>query len=63
MIVIVVGTVGQKQWNEDGTPTPTIYGEPVEAYITYHSWMPAGKEIVVHYLDGRKEWFGVFIKE
>jgi hypothetical protein len=20
-------------------------------------WMPEGKEVVVHYADGRKEWF------
>ena len=23
----------------------------------FSGWMPAGKEIVVHYADGRQEWF------
>jgi hypothetical protein len=51
------------QWGEtDGKDVPSIYGEPVESQISSIAWMPAGKETVVHYLDGRKEWFGVFTK-
>lgn len=49
------------QWSDkDGDPEPMIYGEPASAYVGTFEWMPPGKEIVVHYLDGRKEWFGVF---
>lgn len=52
------------QWDEtDGKPVPSIYGEPVGSQISMTAWMPPGKETVVHYLDGRKEWFGVFTKE
>ena len=46
----------------DGTDIPTIYGEDVEAKVSIMAWMPPGKEIVVHYLDGRKVWHGVFTK-
>lgn len=40
-----------------GTDTPIVYDAPVDSY-TSMCWMQPGKEIVVHYLDGRKEWFG-----
>lgn len=46
----------------DGTDTPTIYGEDVTTHISLMAWMPPGLEIVVHYLDGRKVWHGVFTK-
>jgi hypothetical protein len=51
------------QWGEtDGKDVPSIYGEPVESQVSSIAWMPPGKETVVHYLDGRKEWFGVVTK-
>ena len=51
------------QWdNTDGYDFPSIYGEPIDTHVTLHAWMPPGKESVVHYLDGRKEWHGVFTK-
>lgn len=51
------------QWDgKDGADVPSIYGEPVESQVSSIAWMPAGKETVVHYLDGRKEWFGVVTK-
>jgi hypothetical protein len=47
-------------WSEDaGNPEPLIYGmEPAE-YLTHRTylWMQEGKNIVIHYADGRKEWF------
>jgi len=53
-----------EQWREDaGNDVPSIYGEPVVNATAYHKWMDDGKEIVVHYLDGRKEWFGVQTKK
>lgn len=46
-------------WGDDnGDDEPMIYGKPVHKYDSM-AWMQPGKEIVVHYLDGRKEWFGV----
>jgi len=42
----------------DAEDTPILYGQPVSEF-TGHRWMAPGKESVVHYLDGRKEWFGV----
>lgn len=51
-------------WDDkDGTDIPSIYGEDVSTYISLMVWMPPGKEIVVHYLDGRKVWRGVFTKK
>ena len=48
------------QWEEDaGEPEPLIYGQTPAEYIadTSFLWMPEGKEVVIHYADGRKEWF------
>ena len=45
----------------DGDPEPLIYGEPPGAYG--YQWMEDGRETCVHYLDGRKEWFGVKPRE
>lgn len=51
------------QWDDsDGHPTPMIYGEDAEAYVTPFKWMPPGKEIVIHRLDGSVKWHGVFEK-
>ena len=38
---------------------PSIYGQPVSEYKTCVAWMEPGREICIHYLDGRKEWLGV----
>ena len=52
-----------EQWDDsDGHPTPQIYGEDAEAYVTSFKWMPPGKEIVIHRLDGTVRWHGVFEK-
>lgn len=50
---------GNRWWPSDedeGTETPEAYGKPVTE-ITGLRWMEAGHEAVVHYADGRKEWF------
>jgi len=44
-------------WNE-GTDSPQVFSHPANDYRGWQ-WMADGKEICVHYLDGRKEWFGV----
>ena len=47
-------------WESDGKEVPTIYGEPVQEAINskyFYPWMEPGKEVCVHYKDGRKEWF------
>ena len=41
----------------NGDAVPMVYGEPAQSANNYHRWMKAGKEICVHYKDGRKEWF------
>jgi hypothetical protein len=46
----------------DGYDVPSIYGEPVSTGVNTVAWMPLGKETVVHYLGGRKEWYGVATK-
>jgi hypothetical protein len=46
-------------YDEKGTDTPTVYGQPVNEYTSSITWMEPGREIVVHFMDGRKEWFGV----
>lgn len=38
-----------------GDDEPQVYGQPFKKH-TMHKWMAEGKEICVHYLDGRKEW-------
>lgn len=43
----------------DGTPEPTVYGRPANAYASASVWMKPGHEIAVHYKDGRTVWFGV----
>ena len=47
-------------WESDGEEVPSIYGEPVQEAINskyFYPWMEPGKEVCVHYKDGRKEWF------
>jgi hypothetical protein len=44
----------------DGTEEPRIYGKPATDYSTsWSAYMPKGKEICIHYADGRVEWYGV----
>jgi hypothetical protein len=48
------------QMEEDaGEPEPLVYGKTPAEFVAENSflWMPDGKEVVVHYADGRKEWF------
>jgi hypothetical protein len=47
------------QWEDAGKPEPMVYGETPSEYVdkTSYLWMSKGKEVVVHYADGRKEWF------
>jgi hypothetical protein len=49
------------QWSgEKGNEEPKVYDKPVAEYdIQRYStrWMDPGKEIAVHYCDGRVEWF------
>ena len=47
-------------WEEDGEEFPTIYGTPIQDFVSkddFRGWMEPGKEVCVHYKDGRKEWF------
>lgn len=52
-----------RQWKDDGTEKPELYGQPVERYGKGNDWtiqwMEDGYEIAVHYKDGRIEWHGV----
>ena len=44
----------------DGEVAPHIHGSSVEDYMGdewFSRWMEPGKEVCVHYKDGRKEWF------
>lgn len=45
-----------------GDAKPLIYGEPADSLVTGFTWMPPGKEVVVHFLDGRVTWYGAFKK-
>jgi hypothetical protein len=49
------------KWNDEdaGDPMPLIWGQTPAEYVADRTylWMPKGKEVVVHYADGRKEWF------
>ena len=40
------------------SPVPSIYGRPISegALLNFTGWMPAGREICVHYADGKKQW-------
>ena len=44
------------QWKDEGTDTPEIYGKPFTEGFGDFTWMDKGKEVCVHYADGRKEW-------
>lgn len=46
-----------EQWCDDGNDQPMVYDEPVSEFKG-HRWMGNDPEGVVHYLDGRVEWFG-----
>lgn len=43
-------------WDEDGSDEPLVYGSaPNDPNLM--RWMEAGKEVVVHYADGRMSWY------
>ena len=44
-------------YDYDGKEFPHVYGEEVTENIILYRWMEPGKEVCVHYKDGRKEWF------
>lgn len=50
-----------RQWNHSKVTTePEVYGRHPRDYVTskkLFAWTKPGKEVVIHYLDGRKEWF------
>lgn len=48
-------------WEDDkGTREPELYGEPVAEFKSYWGgWMPEGKEVAVHPLEGPVQWYGV----
>lgn len=41
---------------DEGTPKPTVYGEPFNKAKLSFRWMKKGKEICVHYLNGKRAW-------
>lgn len=52
------------RWSEaygEGDDVPSVYGQPAEKYAPAlgYGWMPDGKEICVHFIDGRKQWHGI----
>jgi hypothetical protein len=53
------------RWGEvddrDATESPTIYEQPADQYTPFigRGWMPEGKEICIHFKDGRKQWHGI----
>ena len=54
------------RWYEpygEGDAEPMYYGKPLSEAEAWQAWMPDGKEICVHYLDGRREWFGVKVRK
>ncbi len=47
-------------WKSDkGEETPKVYGQPVAQVKELFAWMKPGREIAVHYLNGKVKWFGV----
>lgn len=45
--------------DEAGDDKPTVYGHVLgeKSEPGGHGWMQEGREVAVHYLDGRIEWF------
>ena len=44
----------------DGEEFPHVYGTSAQDFANkkdFRGWMEPGKEVCVHYKDGRKEWF------
>lgn len=51
-----------RQYQDDeGTDAPMVYEKPVGEYESFlgRGWMKEGREIAVHFADGRIEWHGV----
>lgn len=44
-----------KPWRDAGTAEPTVYGEHYKE-ANVGNWMPDGKQIAVHFADGRIDW-------
>ena len=44
-----------EEW--DAEEGPCVYGTPVEEWEPLCKWMPEGKEVVVHYADGKVTWY------
>lgn len=42
-----------------GTKEPMYYGQPVTEATGWMTWIGDGKDIAVHYGDGRIEWHGI----
>lgn len=42
-------------YQDAGDPEPTVYGKSFKT-AKLSRWMKKGKEICVHYLNGKKEW-------
>lgn len=50
----------QSTWIDMTAEAPSIYNQQITEYLEGHRsirWMDAGKEVAVHYKDGRIEWF------
>jgi hypothetical protein len=42
----------------EGEALPSVYDTPIAEYVKDgYQWMDSGKNAVVHYADGRKEWY------
>lgn len=44
-------------WDDELSEEPQVYGRPIEKTINKYFGFEAGKQICIHYKDGRKEWF------
>lgn len=45
-------------WGDDGEDEPSVYNTPVKDYTPGKMrWTPEGRDVAVHYYDGRIEWF------
>ena len=46
-------------YNIDVYDQPMVYSQPVDKAEDFSQWMDEGREICVHYTNGKKEWFGI----
>lgn len=54
-----------RAWEGDAHEDPRIYGQPAVESVSHaydvqlsKHWMPPGKELCIHYADGRRVWAG-----